>query len=81
MQTVRINLALKNNAIRGNNQECIIFVKFQYPEVFNSFKDLEGNFLFNVHENNQFTWKVALKVFNLEFKSLGQILKCKMTGL
>ena len=30
---------LKNNAIQGNSWECIIFVKCQYPEVFNSFKD------------------------------------------
>ena len=30
---------LKNNAIQGGNRECIIFVKSQYPEVFNSFKD------------------------------------------
>ena len=25
---------LKNNAIRDDSQECIIIVKFQYPEVF-----------------------------------------------
>ena len=25
---------LKNNAIWGDSRECIIFVKFQYPEVF-----------------------------------------------
>ena len=29
----------KNSAIQGDSEECIIFVKFQYPEVFNSFKD------------------------------------------
>ena len=27
---------LKNNAIPGDSRECIIFVKFQYPQVFNS---------------------------------------------
>ena len=33
---------LKNNAIRSDNRECIICitsVKFQYKEMFNSFKD------------------------------------------
>ena len=30
---------LKNSAIWGDSQECIIFVKFQYPQVLNSFKD------------------------------------------
>ena len=30
---------LKNHAIQGDSREYIIFVKFQYPEVFNSFKD------------------------------------------
>ena len=30
---------LKNNAIRGDSPECIIFVKFEYQEMFNSFKD------------------------------------------
>ena len=31
---------VKNNAIQGSSQECITFVKFQYPKVFNSYKDL-----------------------------------------
>ena len=31
--------------LEGNSRACIIFVKFQYPEVFNSFKDIQGNFL------------------------------------
>ena len=29
---------LKNNAVRANSRECIIFVKRQYPEVFTYFK-------------------------------------------
>ena len=40
-QCVEISQNLKNNAIRGDSWECIIFVKFHYPEVFNSYKILK----------------------------------------